>query len=284
MWRGRGSRADAWRLKLLKVRESAGLRQFPCSHQQLWIIISRVRKQLICALLLAGSAFAADNALLRNGFAIRHERREALSDGTITRLYVSAANDDFIDVRTADIAGFVEAPAIPIPTATPKPATPTPQTLAEIVREASDKTLLDEDLLYSVISAESGANTKAVSRKGAQGLMQLMPQTAKKLGVTDAFDPRANVNGGSRYLHDMLVRFNFDLAKALAAYNAGPEAVEKYKGVPPYRETRLYVAHIIKDYNRKKLAQAATKRPTAKPAAEKSASAQTPSPAQPSKS
>ena len=243
-----------------------------------------VRKQLICVLLLASSAFAADNALLRNGFSIRHERREALADGTTTRLYVSAANDDFIDVRTADIAGFEEAPAIAISAAAPAPAPPAPQTLAEIVREASDRTLLDEDLLYSVISAESGANTKAVSRKGAQGLMQLMPQTAKRLGVADAFDPRANVNGGSRYLHDMLVRFNFDLAKALAAYNAGPEAVEKYRGVPPYRETRLYVAHIIKDYNRKKLAQAAAKRLAAKPAAEKSASAKTSSPAQPSKS
>lgn len=239
-----------------------------------------MRKQLICALLLAGSALAADNALLRNGFAIRHERRESLADGATTRLYVSAANDDFIDVRTADIVGYEEAPAIPVPiAAVPEPVRPTPQTLAEIVREASDKTLLDEDLLYSVIKAESGANIKAVSSKGAQGLMQLMPQTAKKLGVTDAFDPRANVNGGSRYLHDMLVRFNFDLAKALAAYNAGPEAVEKYKGVPPYRETRLYVANIIKDYNRKKLAQASAKRE-----ASKSASTQTPSSAQPSKS
>jgi soluble lytic murein transglycosylase-like protein len=102
--------------------------------------------------------------------------------------------------------------------------------------------------------------------------MQLMPKTAKNLGVANPFDPESNVDGGSRYLHEMLVRFHFDLIKALAAYNAGPEAVEKYKGVPPYRETRLYVARIIKDYNRKKLAQAAA----AKRSAPKSASAQTP--------
>lgn len=236
-------------------------------------------RRLIPAVLLLGSAFAADNALLRNGYAIRHERREALADGATTRLYISSSNDDFVDVRTADIAGYEAAPDIPAPSVLPTPAPATPQTLAEIVHEASDKTLLDEDLLYSVIKAESDANPKAVSRKGAQGLMQLMPQTAKKLGVDNAFDARANVYGGSRYLHDMLVRFNFDLAKALAAYNAGPEAVAKYHGVPPYRETRLYVAHIIKDYNRKKLAQAAVKR-----AAAKSASAQTSAPAQPSKS
>ncbi len=238
-------------------------------------------RRFITVILLVGSAFAADNALLRNGSTIRHERREVLADGTTTRLFISSANDDFIDIHTADIAGYEAAPDLPAAVAAPIPATPTsgPQTLAEIVREASDKTLLDEDLLYSVIKAESASNPKAVSRKGAQGLMQLMPQTAKKLGVDNAFDPRANVNGGSQYLHDMLVRFNFDLAKALAAYNAGPEAVAKYKGVPPYRETRLYVARIIKDYNRKKLAQAAERR-----AATKSASAQTSRPAQPSKS
>lgn len=216
-------------------------------------------KHLICAILLVSSAFAADDAILRNGFAIRHERREVLADGATTRLYVSAQNSDFIDVRTADIASIESAPAedLPVP---PQPVIvpeAKTQTLADIVHEASDKVLLDEDLLYSVIKAESGANTKAVSRKGAQGLMQLMPQTARKLGVNDAFDPRSNVDGGSRYLHEMLVRFNFDLAKALAAYNAGPEAVVKYDGVPPYRETRLYVANIIKDYNRKKLAQSA---------------------------
>ena len=241
-------------------------------------------KRLFTAILLVGSSLAADNALLRNGYTIRHERREALADGATTRLYISSSNDDFIDVRTADISGYEAAPEIPVPAPTPVITAPAPQTLAEIIREASDKTLLDEDLLYSVIKAESASNPKAVSRKGEQGLMQLMQQTAKKLGVDNAFDPRANVNGGSQYLHDMLVRFNFDLAKALAAYNAGPEAVAKYNGVPPYSETRLYVAHIIKDYNRKKLAQAADKRSAAKRAATKSASAQTSAPAQPSKS
>jgi len=236
-----------------------------------------VRKHLIFVVCLVGPALAADNALLRNGSSIRHERREVLTNGATTRLYLSDVNADFVDVPSADIAGFETAPADT--TVRIVPLAPAPPTLAEIVREASDKSLLDEDLLYSVIKAESGSNANAVSRKGAQGLMQLMPQTARNLGVTNAFDPRANVDGGSRYLHAMLVRFHFDLAKALAAYNAGPEAVEKYNGVPPYRETRLYVANIIKDYNRKKLAQAAAKRSAAR-----SASTQTSAPLAPSKS
>jgi soluble lytic murein transglycosylase-like protein len=107
----------------------------------------------------------------------------------------------------------------------------------------------------SVIHAESGFNSRAVSPKGARGLMQLMPGTANQLGVNDAFDPQANVTGGSRYLRELLERYNFDLVKALAAYNAGPQRVEQYRGVPPFRETRAYVARIVHEYNLKKVAQ-----------------------------
>ena len=82
-----------------------------------------------------------------------------------------------------------------------------------------------------------------------------MPKTGSQLGVTDAFDPQANVNGGSRYLRELLERYNFDLVKALAAYNAGPQRVDQYRGVPPYRETRAYVARIVHEYNKKKIAQ-----------------------------
>jgi soluble lytic murein transglycosylase-like protein len=106
----------------------------------------------------------------------------------------------------------------------------------------------------SVIRAESGFNVRAVSPKGAQGLMQLMPRTSSQLGVQNAFDPQANVEGGTRYLRELLERYNFDLIKALAAYNAGPQRVEQYGGVPPYYETKAYVARIVRDFNRKKLA------------------------------
>jgi len=125
----------------------------------------------------------------------------------------------------------------------------------DAVHDASGRYRLDPDLVNSVIRAESGFNPRAVSPKGARGLMQLMPQTASKLGVPNAFDPQANVDGGTRYLRELLERYNFDLIKALAAYNAGPQRVEQYGGVPPYHETRAYVTRIVKDFNKKKLAQ-----------------------------
>jgi len=124
-----------------------------------------------------------------------------------------------------------------------------------MVSAASTRNNIDPDLIFSVIRAESGFNPNAVSRKGAQGLMQLMPQTAAWLGVENAFDPAANVEGGTRYLGQLLARYHNDLALALAAYNAGPERVEQYQGVPPYAETRVYVARVIRDLNRKKSAQ-----------------------------
>ncbi len=127
--------------------------------------------------------------------------------------------------------------------------------LNQVVDAASATYHLDPDLVNSVIHAESGFNAHAVSPKGARGLMQLMPGTASQLGVNDAFDPQANVTGGSRYLRELLERYNFDLVKALAAYNAGPRRVEQYQGVPPFRETRAYVARIVHEYNTKKIAQ-----------------------------
>jgi soluble lytic murein transglycosylase-like protein len=106
--------------------------------------------------------------------------------------------------------------------------------------------------------------------------MQLMPQTASKLGVANAYDPAANVDGGTQYLRELLLRYNGDMVKALAAYNAGPHRVEQYHGVPPYRETRSYVARIVKDFNQKKLAarkaKTATTTASTKPADEKSSS------------
>ena len=127
--------------------------------------------------------------------------------------------------------------------------------LDAVINGASDRTQIDPDLISSVIHAESGFNPHALSPKGAQGLMQLMPRTAANLGVANAFDPRSNVDGGTRYLKELLQLYNFDLVKALAAYNAGPLRVKQYHGVPPYNETHAYVARIIRDFNRKKLAE-----------------------------
>jgi soluble lytic murein transglycosylase-like protein len=98
---------------------------------------------------------------------------------------------------------------------------------------------------------ESGFRADAVSRKGAQGLMQLMPATAASLGVADAFDPETNLDGGSRYLAELIALYGGDLNRALAAYNAGPGAVSRHRGVPPYRETQAYVKKVMGRYKKK---------------------------------
>ena len=127
-----------------------------------------------------------------------------------------------------------------------------------MVSDASAKNNIDPHLIMSLIRAESAFHPNAISRKGAQGLMQLMPQTASQLGIQNALDPVANVEGGTLYLRQLLDRYDNNLIKALAAYNAGPERVDQYRGVPPYAETRAYVAKIIRDFNRQKLAAPTT--------------------------
>jgi len=199
--------------------------------------------------LASPSASAADMAILRNGFAIRHERREARE--TATRLYLSATPDNYIDVPTADIVRFeeLESPLRPAVGSAP------PRGLDSVVTAASKRNNVDPDLVNSLILVESGFDPNAVSPKGARGLMQLMPQTAARMGVQNATDPVANVEGGTRYLGELMSRYHNDLSKALAAYNAGPDRVEQYHGVPPFPETMAYVARILGDFNRKKDAQ-----------------------------
>ena len=235
---------------------------------------------LIALLVMAALPCAAsDSAVLRNGFSIRHERRQVI--GTITRLFVDGDDSSFVDIPTAEIDHFEAVPEDPKPQAkaqAPAKQTERPIDLNEVVRAASGTYSLDPDLVNSVIRAESGFNVRAVSPKGAQGLMQLMPQTASQLGVHNAFDPRANVDGGTRYLRELLERYNFDLIKALAAYNAGPQRVEQYGGVPPYYETKAYVASIVRDFNKKKLAdRAATQSATKKNPPKKSTATRAPS-------
>ena len=226
------------------------------------------------------TAFGAELAVLRNGFSIRFERKE--QNGNITRLYTGSG---YLDVASEQIASFEteEAPVPPQPEAVPQPA-PVPAAqpaavlnpasapaaiarttvpakittnvdLDQVVREASTKNRLDPDFVNSVIKAESNFKARAVSKKGAQGLMQLMPGTAAQLGVSDPFDPKANVEAGAAHLSALLDLYHDDPIKALAAYNAGAHRVKQYNGVPPYHETRAYIAQIVRDFNAKKRAQ-----------------------------
>jgi len=215
---------------------------------------------LIAACVLSA---AADLAVLRNGNSIRHERREVV--GAVTRLYLSAASDGYIEIPTDQIEHFEKdtspppAPAdSPVPVAAVHPQKQenlTREAMNRVVAGAGDRHQIDPDFINSVIRAESGFHQNAISKKGALGLMQLMPGTASQLGVSNPFDPHSNVEGGTKYLRDLLEKYHFDVAKALAAYNAGPKRVDQYHGIPPYFETQSYIARIIRDFNRKKLAE-----------------------------
>jgi len=120
--------------------------------------------------------------------------------------------------------------------------------LREIAAAAARRHGLDPELVIAVVSVESGFRPEAVSPKGAQGLMQLMPKTAESLGVADAFDPEQNLDGGVRHLGELLALYDGDVERALAAYNAGEGAVHRHHGVPPYRETRAYVRKVLERY------------------------------------
>lgn len=120
----------------------------------------------------------------------------------------------------------------------------------DLIAQSAAAWHVDSALVKAVAANESGFDPRATSVTGAQGLMQLEPETASELGVYDPYDPAQNIAGGTRYLHGLLERFHGDVRLAVAAYNAGPGAVEKYHGVPPYAETRAYVDNVLESYRR----------------------------------
>jgi hypothetical protein len=196
---------------------------------------------------------AAEEVTLTNGFHLLCDHRE--ETGGKVRLFTSKDSGNFVEVDAAEIASVNTVPDPPAVTAPSKGITEPKLTDADVhqlISKAGASHNLDVDLLASVVRAESGGNIHAVSRTGAQGLMQLMPGTAAELGVADSFRADQNINGGTAYLDSLLVRYHENLALALAAYNAGPATVDKYHGVPPYRETRVYVARVIREFNRRK--------------------------------
>jgi soluble lytic murein transglycosylase-like protein len=204
-------------------------------------------------------------AVLRNGFTIPYLRREVA--GPATRLWLCGdAGAGYAEIASEQIDRFEEsrgavrlAPAAPasVPETTASGTLPVEHPFKKLIASAASRYQIDPDFVASVVKAESGFNPTAVSPKGAQGLMQLMPETAAMLGVENVLDPAANLGAGTKYLRQLLDQFAGDAGKALAAYNAGPQLVEQYGGIPPYRETRAYVTRIIDDYNRKKIQQQA---------------------------
>lgn len=200
-----------------------------------------------------------EHITLRNGFEFDCVRHEGL-DAEHVRFFLPGENN-YQDFRFADIARvetLPDQPALfltPTPTAAPvvQPSSePSALELRQYLHSAGTAHNIDEELLAAVVHAESGGHAHAVSRAGAQGLMQLMPSTARTLGVRDTFRADQNIAGGTAYLDTLLKRYKDNLALALAAYNAGPGAVDRYHGVPPFRETRAYVARVIREFNRRK--------------------------------
>ncbi len=210
-------------------------------------------------------AGAEELATLSNGFTMRCDHH-ALVDGQV-RLYLSHGEENYIALEPKELAAFTPLPDAPpkaVAAAVAKPRTDgklSRTDLHEMLAEAGEAHNLDVDLLASVVQAESGGRVRATSPAGAQGLMQLIPSTAHAMGVQNSLEPEQNVRGGTRYLDELLTRYHENLALALAAYNAGPAAVDKYHGVPPYHETRVYVARVIHAFNRRVLAHEMVKTP-----------------------
>ncbi|HTV08744.1 MAG TPA: lytic transglycosylase domain-containing protein [Candidatus Aquilonibacter sp.] len=194
-------------------------------------------------------AHAYDHVTLRNGFSYDCAHREALPDGRV-RLFLSSGDSNYIDLPAAEIESVA---TLPDPPAAAKTSAASSTDVRSLLSQAGQEHDIDVELLASIVHAESGGYAHAVSRAGAQGLMQLMPSTAHNLGVKDSFQPEQNINGGTAYLDALLTKYHDNLALALAAYNAGPAAVDKYHGIPPYRETRAYVARVMTEFKRRKL-------------------------------
>jgi soluble lytic murein transglycosylase-like protein len=208
---------------------------------------------LVC---LGAAAHAAERVTLKNGFDLICDHRA--TEGGKVRLYLDAAGNNYMDVDASEIASIETVNLRPEvkKVAAAAPAHPRSEKLSDkeispMLAQAGAAYDIDTDLLASVLREESDGHARAVSRAGAQGLMQLMPGTAAEMGVSDTFVPAQNIDGGTAYLNELLIRYHDNLTLALAAYNAGPAAVDRWHGIPPYPETRAYVERVIHEYNRR---------------------------------
>lgn len=206
---------------------------------------------LLALVLGAFPVLGGEFVVFSSGLKLRADRHE--QEGSQIRLF---HNGGFTEVPAALISGFEQEEVVtPPPTAAavepvvPKPEIPPPQTPKTLLREAALRSGLPPAFVQSVALVESGLRPDAVSPKGAIGVMQLMPGTAKALGA-DPHDTAQNIDAGTRLLRELLVKYSGDVVKALAAYNAGEGAVDRYQGMPPYNETRWYVKKVIDAYQK----------------------------------
>jgi len=218
-------------------------------------VMSYEMKCALCLLALTAGAFPAfggEYVVFSSGLKLHADRHE--QSGDLIRLFY---NGGVTEVPTTLVSGFEEEEILtPAPAALAAPAvvkaetaTPTASGPREMVRDAARRSGLPPEFVESVAQVESGFRPGAVSPKGALGVMQLMPATAKTLGA-DPYDTAQNIDAGARLLRELLLKYNGDVVKALAAYNAGEGAVDKYQGMPPYNETRLYVNKVIDTYQK----------------------------------
>jgi soluble lytic murein transglycosylase-like protein len=201
------------------------------------------RALLLALLWLAAAPAAAEIALLAGGSTLKVSSWRA--EGAL--VYLSLKGGGELGLPAAELRGVV-----PDEVLDEVESARDPQELRRLAIEAAERHRLDPELVLAVVSVESAFRPDAVSSKGAQGLMQLMPGTARELGVQDAFDPQDNLDGGVRHLSELLALYGGDLKRALAAYNAGAGAVARHGGLPPYRETRDYVRKVLERYERRR--------------------------------
>jgi soluble lytic murein transglycosylase-like protein len=209
----------------------------------------RVSLRILSALAAAAPVFAGDVAMLVNGHEIRADRHER--QGSLVRFYTGNGVVELPSSLIASIETLAPAapagPVAPVAQVAPSPAPPASP--RELIDEAAERYGLPSAFLHGVARTESAYRQSAVSPKGAIGVMQLMPATAAALDA-NPHDAAENIDAGARHLRDLLVRYEGSTFKALAAYNAGEPAVQKYNGIPPYRETRLYVEKVLRNYLR----------------------------------
>jgi soluble lytic murein transglycosylase-like protein len=173
--------------------------------------------------------------------------------GTAVLFVIPGIFHDYRHLQTP--SGFLVSSSVFQPSEQSSSSSPSEETdplFRSIIQEASDRYDIEPELIQAIIMAESSYNPRAVSKRGARGLMQLMPATAKALGVKDSFNPEHNIHGGVRYFKRLLDRFGGDTRMALAAYNAGISKVREYQGIPPFKTTQYYIQRVFSYYNRYK--------------------------------